>query len=61
MINFVDAGRNKNFRYSWEAFKDRGGKLGFLRATTFLNEPGGVLCTFLDLSIGPSIFVMFHI
>jgi hypothetical protein len=32
MINFVDAGRNKNCRYIWEDFSRPWEKIGFLNS-----------------------------
>ena len=60
MINFVDAGRNKNCHYSWEACSGPWEQLGFLNCYDFLHDPGGDLCIFLDLLMGPSFFSIFH-
>jgi hypothetical protein len=47
--------------------QDLGSNLGFSTITILLHDPGGDLCIFLELLIGPSfekrsfLFVMFHI
>jgi hypothetical protein len=60
MINFVDAGRNTECNYSWEACAGPWEQLEFLNISDLLCDPGGDLCTCLDHLIGPSFFVMFH-
>jgi hypothetical protein len=59
MVNFVDVGINTKCHYSWEACAGPWDQLGFLNSYEFLRDPGGDLCTFLDLLIG-SFCVMFH-
>jgi hypothetical protein len=60
MINFVEAGRNTKCHYSWEVCAGPWVQLGFLNSSILLRDPGGDLCIFIDLLIGPSFFVMFH-
>jgi len=54
MINFVDAGRNKNVTRIGQLVQDLGSKLSFCTVTIFFNDPGGYVCIFLDLLIRPS-------
>jgi len=60
MINFVDAGRNKNCHCIWEACAGPWEQLGFLNCYDFLHDPGGDFYIFLDLLIGPSFFIIFR-